>query len=70
MERRCAICGAYLHNNWGQCDCGSFQTEGEVYPRMCRMPARAGYADEASRTGEDWRWEKRRNDQYQRRNEF
>lgn len=61
MERRCCLCGAYLDSG-ERCDCGCSQTD-EV-PRGNRKPVRR--VDEASRTGEDWRWEKYINDQYQR----
>lgn len=61
MARRCCLCGAYLDSR-ERCDCGGDQTN-EV-PRGCRKPVRR--VDEASRTGEDWRWEKYINEQYQR----
>lgn len=61
MARRCCLCGAYLDSG-ERCDCERIQPD-EV-PRGCRKPVRR--VDEASRTGEDWRWEKYINEQYQR----
>lgn len=55
--RRCYLCGAYLDSG-ERCDCEREQTE-KHRPRIKRQ-------DEASRTAENWRFEKYINDQYQR----
>lgn len=62
MARRCCLCGVYLVDGCG-CRCGEGQSD-EVQ-RNCRNPVHM--RDEASRTGEDYRFEERSRHQYQRR---
>ena len=61
MARRCCLCGPYLDSG-ERCDCERIKLD--EMPRGSKKPVRRG--DEASRSGEDWRWEKYISEQYQR----